>query len=240
MKPSLKVWKDSKDYHDETLACKICQIEFVFTSNDKLFYAQNGYDKPIRCTACRNDAKAGVCYFFQIGKCNRGSKCKYIHPGGGSVEMGGRTRFIGRQETYPYSDKKEVVLDVIQHAIKKEAATDETVEEAEEDSNAKKLKRENETVVYVVIENDAGKQDHSPRFENIPTVVQLLEGLRIKDIATYEVSFGGLLLNNTEKVPTTTSASKRINIKTSKHQLCYLHFVLMGYMVVYDMVFSCN
>ena len=44
-------------YEDETLVCKECGNEFVFTAGEQTFYAEKGFqNKPKTCKACR-DAK---------------------------------------------------------------------------------------------------------------------------------------------------------------------------------------
>ncbi len=44
-------------YQDETLVCKECGQEFVFTVGEQKFYAEKGFvNKPKTCKACR-DAK---------------------------------------------------------------------------------------------------------------------------------------------------------------------------------------
>ena len=44
-------------YEDETLVCKECGNEFVFTAGEQAFYAEKGFlNKPKTCKACR-DAK---------------------------------------------------------------------------------------------------------------------------------------------------------------------------------------
>jgi len=44
-------------YTDETLKCKDCGAEFIFTAGEQEFYAERGFqNKPQRCKACR-DAK---------------------------------------------------------------------------------------------------------------------------------------------------------------------------------------
>ena len=46
-------------YEDETLVCKDCGNEFVFTAGEQQFYAEKGLmNKPQRCKSCR-DAKKG-------------------------------------------------------------------------------------------------------------------------------------------------------------------------------------
>lgn len=38
---------------DQTLVCKDCGDEFVFTENDQAFYEEKGYTPPKRCKKCR-------------------------------------------------------------------------------------------------------------------------------------------------------------------------------------------
>ena len=41
-------------YQDETLKCRDCGNEFVFTAGEQEFYAQRGFEnKPSRCKECR-------------------------------------------------------------------------------------------------------------------------------------------------------------------------------------------
>ena len=43
---------------DETLTCKDCGAEFVFTVGEQEFYAEKGFEnKPVRCPACRKARK---------------------------------------------------------------------------------------------------------------------------------------------------------------------------------------
>lgn len=45
-------------YQDETLICKDCGSEFVFTSGEQEFYAEKGFqNKPTRCKECRTARK---------------------------------------------------------------------------------------------------------------------------------------------------------------------------------------
>ncbi len=98
--------ESSNGYNDETLACKDCNNDFVFTSGEQEFYAKKGFDnKPLRCKACKDAKKdrmgggggggnsrggggesgggGGTCYAFQKGERSRGSSCKFSHSGGG-------------------------------------------------------------------------------------------------------------------------------------------------------------
>ena len=41
-------------YEDETLVCRDCGEEFVFTARDQEFFAEKGFtNKPVRCKNCR-------------------------------------------------------------------------------------------------------------------------------------------------------------------------------------------
>ncbi len=47
------------EYKDETLTCKDCGQEFVFTAGEQAFYAEKGFaNKPVRCKECREKRKA--------------------------------------------------------------------------------------------------------------------------------------------------------------------------------------
>ena len=42
------------DYQDETLTCRDCGNEFVFSASEQAFFAEKGFqNKPTRCPACR-------------------------------------------------------------------------------------------------------------------------------------------------------------------------------------------
>ena len=46
---------------DETLVCKECGNEFVFTASEQAFYQEKGFlNKPTCCKDCRNAKKAAV------------------------------------------------------------------------------------------------------------------------------------------------------------------------------------
>lgn len=48
-------------YQDETLVCKECGKEFVFTAGEQRFYAEKGFqNKPKTCKACRDARKNGA------------------------------------------------------------------------------------------------------------------------------------------------------------------------------------
>ena len=41
-------------YQDETLVCRDCGKEFVFTASEQAFFAEKGFqNKPRRCPECR-------------------------------------------------------------------------------------------------------------------------------------------------------------------------------------------
>ena len=45
-------------YTDETLVCKDCGKEFLFSAGEQEFYAQKGFEnKPSRCKECRQAKK---------------------------------------------------------------------------------------------------------------------------------------------------------------------------------------
>ena len=53
-------------FEDETLSCRDCAEDFVFTSGEQEFYASKGWEnKPTRCEACRTAKKA------RLGKISR-------------------------------------------------------------------------------------------------------------------------------------------------------------------------
>ena len=60
-----------KEYVDETLICKDCGNEFVFTAGEQRFYDEKGFlNKPKACKACRdakkNAGKAPREYFTAV------------------------------------------------------------------------------------------------------------------------------------------------------------------------------
>ena len=62
---------EEKEYVDETLVCKDCGNEFVFTAGEQRFYAEKGFmNKPKACKACRdakkNAGKAPREYFTAV------------------------------------------------------------------------------------------------------------------------------------------------------------------------------
>ena len=44
-------------YKDKTMTCKDCGKEFTFTAGEQEFYAQNQFNEPKRCKACRDARK---------------------------------------------------------------------------------------------------------------------------------------------------------------------------------------
>ena len=70
-------------YQDETLVCKECGNEFVFTAGDQAFYAEKGFlNKPKTCKACRyakkNAGKPDVQYFEAVcSECGGVAKLKF-------------------------------------------------------------------------------------------------------------------------------------------------------------------
>ncbi len=50
--------ENKKEYKDETLVCKDCGNEFVFTAGEQEFYDEKGFtNKPQRCKDCRDKKK---------------------------------------------------------------------------------------------------------------------------------------------------------------------------------------
>ena len=46
-------------YQDETLTCRDCGNEFVFSASEQAFFAEKGFqNKPSRCQACRAAKRA--------------------------------------------------------------------------------------------------------------------------------------------------------------------------------------
>ena len=86
---------------DETLECKDCGAEFIFSVEEQEFFASKGFDnKPVRCKACKQAKKDRMdggqgrgdgppCYAFQRGECDRGSSCRFSHSSGGGGGRGG-------------------------------------------------------------------------------------------------------------------------------------------------------
>ena len=73
-------------FEDETLSCRDCAEDFVFTSGEQEFYASKGWEnKPTRCEACKMAKKARFgedkpkCYAYERGECTRGENCRFSH-----------------------------------------------------------------------------------------------------------------------------------------------------------------
>jgi CxxC-x17-CxxC domain-containing protein len=48
-----------QEYDDQTMTCRDCGNEFVFTAGEQSFYAEKGFtNKPSRCPSCRQANKA--------------------------------------------------------------------------------------------------------------------------------------------------------------------------------------
>mgnify|MGYP001059145679 CR=1 FL=1 len=45
------------EFKDETLKCKDCGAEFVFTAGEQQFYQEKGFSNPVRCSECRKARK---------------------------------------------------------------------------------------------------------------------------------------------------------------------------------------
>jgi len=76
-------------YSDETLRCRDCGNDFIFTAGEQQFYAEKGFtNKPSRCPSCRAANKA-----------RRDSSLSY-NSGGGSY--GGNSYGGGRAERQMY------------------------------------------------------------------------------------------------------------------------------------------
>ena len=59
-------------YQDETLVCRDCNNEFVFSASEQAFFAEKGFmNKPSRCAACRAARRA------QNGGNNNGPRQMY-------------------------------------------------------------------------------------------------------------------------------------------------------------------
>jgi len=52
--------ENNEQFVDETIVCKECGKEFVFTAGEQAFYAQKGFqNKPKSCKECREAKKNG-------------------------------------------------------------------------------------------------------------------------------------------------------------------------------------
>ena len=78
----VNVGVETEEFVDETLVCKECGNEFVFTAGEQRFYKEKGFmNKPKSCKACRdakkNAGKAPREYFTTVcAKC--GGEAKVI------------------------------------------------------------------------------------------------------------------------------------------------------------------
>jgi CxxC-x17-CxxC domain-containing protein len=43
---------------DQTLVCRDCGREFIFTAGEQVFYAERGFVPPTRCVSCRATRRA--------------------------------------------------------------------------------------------------------------------------------------------------------------------------------------
>jgi CxxC-x17-CxxC domain-containing protein len=49
------------EYHDKVLICVDCEVEFVFTAGEQMFYADKGFKNvPKRCKACKANRAQGM------------------------------------------------------------------------------------------------------------------------------------------------------------------------------------
>ena len=67
-------------YQDETLKCRDCGNEFVFTAGEQEFYASRGFEnKPSRCKECRaakKNAQKGAREMFDAQCAECGKDCQ--------------------------------------------------------------------------------------------------------------------------------------------------------------------
>ena len=67
-------------YQDETLKCRDCGNEFVFTAGEQEFYASRGFEnKPSRCKECRaakKNAQKGAREMFDAVCVECGKECQ--------------------------------------------------------------------------------------------------------------------------------------------------------------------
>lgn len=43
---------------DKVITCKDCGTKFTFASYEQAFYAEKGFNEPVRCKSCREARKA--------------------------------------------------------------------------------------------------------------------------------------------------------------------------------------
>ncbi|MBI2263499.1 zinc-ribbon domain containing protein [Candidatus Berkelbacteria bacterium] len=57
-------------YQDTTLTCKECQNQFTWSAREQEFYAQKGFQAPLRCKDCREKRK-GATYEITCANCGK-------------------------------------------------------------------------------------------------------------------------------------------------------------------------
>lgn len=81
-------------FQDQTIKCKDCGTDFIWTADEQDFYQQKGFNAPLRCKDCRAKARAAH---------NGG--------GGGGGDRGPRQSFpitcsnCGAQDTVPFQPR---------------------------------------------------------------------------------------------------------------------------------------
>lgn len=81
---------------DETLVCRDCGVDFIFSVGEQEFYAQKGYtNKPARCPTCRQKRKAAA------SEGGSGSGYGGGNYGGDRGSYGGPARRSGERELFP-------------------------------------------------------------------------------------------------------------------------------------------
>lgn len=82
-------------FQDQTIQCKDCGTDFVWTAEEQEFYQQKGFNAPMRCKDCRVKARAN----FNAGH------------GGGGGDRGPRQSFeitcseCGAKDTVPFQPR---------------------------------------------------------------------------------------------------------------------------------------
>lgn len=64
-------------YQDQTLTCKDCGQDFVWTASEQEFYAGKGFSAPVRCPACRMKNKQAKQGGTGGGRFDRGPRQMY-------------------------------------------------------------------------------------------------------------------------------------------------------------------
>lgn len=63
-------------YQDQTLKCRDCSNDFVWTASEQEFYAQKGFqNSPQRCPACRQAKKQETRQSYQATCADCGQAC---------------------------------------------------------------------------------------------------------------------------------------------------------------------